>query len=251
MTDERADEPDDAALKAKIIREHFATQSDGVLTDDELARLVATYDNEINRATLPADVKWALRSYDQNHDGRIDQAELASLKKDLSVGRSAGYAHVLGVMVRYLAFTSDLGEAVRPVVATRLVRSMYGISWGYCGGDVIYNTWMAHKAGVDRSRLQEMTVERILFHSVASMALPAFTIHTTVKLCTPVLRNRFAASAPLVARFGPSFCGLCMVPFLPFMFDHSVEGALAWGFANYGPWANSHKDHAGHKFKET
>ena len=40
---------------------------------------------------------------------------------------------------RYLAFTSDFGEAVRPVVPPAVVNASYGIAGAYIVGDVAYN----------------------------------------------------------------------------------------------------------------
>jgi fission process protein 1 len=37
---------------------------------------------------------------------------------------------------RYLAFTSDVGEAFRPVTSKYFVRATYGISWAYVVTDV-------------------------------------------------------------------------------------------------------------------
>eukprot|EP00951_Prasinocladus_malaysianus_P022171 scaffold185170_cov44-Prasinocladus_malaysianus.AAC.2 len=43
---------------------------------------------------------------------------------------------------RYLAFTSDVGEAMRPVVSPRIVNASYAIAGGYMIGDVIYQGYM-------------------------------------------------------------------------------------------------------------
>jgi len=41
---------------------------------------------------------------------------------------------------RLIAYTSDIGESVRPVVPASVVRLAYGITWAYVGVDVVYNT---------------------------------------------------------------------------------------------------------------
>lgn len=48
---------------------------------------------------------------------------------------------------RYTAYTSDIGEAFRPVVAPWVVKSAYGISWMYLLGDVSYETYKAKVQG--------------------------------------------------------------------------------------------------------
>ena len=55
-----------------------------------------------------------------------------------SDARYLGYAARLRTAVRaahrYLAYTSDVGEAFRPVVPRWIVRSAYGVSWAYIAG---------------------------------------------------------------------------------------------------------------------
>jgi fission process protein 1 len=48
---------------------------------------------------------------------------------------------------RYLAYSSDVGEAFRPIVHPLLVRAAYGVSWAYVGLDVAYEGYKARKAG--------------------------------------------------------------------------------------------------------
>ena len=73
------------------------------------------------------------------------------------------------------------------------------------------------------TRLGLVTVKRAVFQGVASMALPAFTIHTAVKQAG----RRFAtAKNPAVKRWGPTLVGIGIVPFLPYLFDEPVSGGL-------------------------
>lgn len=56
---------------------------------------------------------------------------------------------------RYLAYTSDVGEAVRPIAHPAIVTAAYGISWAYLGLDVGYEGYKAHHAGeVNSSKTQ-------------------------------------------------------------------------------------------------
>ncbi|KAG8702038.1 hypothetical protein FRC08_003736 [Ceratobasidium sp. 394] len=64
--------------------------------------------------------------------------------------------------------------------------------------------------------------KRAVFQSVASMGLPALTIHTVVKQATKAFVN--VKNVRLKA-WGPTFTGLGIVPFLPYIFDHPVEHA--------------------------
>lgn len=69
--------------------------------------------------------------------------------------------------------------------------------------------------------------QRAVFQSVASMGLPAFTIHSLVKYSGKALAN--TKNVKLRA-YGPIGLGLAAVPALPFMFDKPVEHAVEFIF---------------------
>nr|VWP02612.1 3-isopropylmalate dehydrogenase (3-IPM-DH) (IMDH) (EC (Beta-IPM dehydrogenase) [Ganoderma boninense] len=130
---------------------------------------------------------------------------------------------------RYIAYTSDVGEAFRPVVHPAVVTAAYGISWLYLAGDVGYETYKAHRRGPNAleaahfsepTRLSLIAVKRSVFQSIASMALPAFTIHTAVKQAKKAFAN---VQNPRVRTWGPTATGLAIIPVLPFLFDEPVE----------------------------
>lgn len=117
---------------------------------------------------------------------------------------------------RYVAYTSDIGESFRPVAHPWLVRGAYGISWAYLIGDVSHEGYKAYcrnqkllhpspevvkqatgtKSNVTPDTVSAMSknvhipaiedwravmVQRAVFQSIASMGLPAFTIHSIVR----------------------------------------------------------------------
>lgn len=69
--------------------------------------------------------------------------------------------------------------------------------------------------------------QRAIFQGLASMGLPAFTIHSTVKYSGKALKNH---KNPKVRTWGPIGLGLAIVPFLPYIFDEPVEKAVEWTF---------------------
>ncbi|PWW74301.1 hypothetical protein C7212DRAFT_328995 [Tuber magnatum] len=69
--------------------------------------------------------------------------------------------------------------------------------------------------------------QRAVFQSLASMALPAFTIHSVVRYSGRALRNH---KNPKIRTWGPVGLGLAVVPALPYIFDHPVEQAVEWVF---------------------
>ncbi|GJD00365.1 hypothetical protein ColKHC_09190 [Colletotrichum higginsianum] len=155
---------------------------------------------------------------------------------------------------RYVAYTSDIGESFRPVAHPALVRSAYGISWLYILGDVSYEGYKAEDYGTAGCRIgcycpssevvpggkiaplddyRTVMIQRGIFQSIASMGLPAFTIHSVV-----LGRALKDVKNTKVRTWGPIGLGLAVVPFLPSLFDEPVENAVEWifhkGFETYG-----------------
>ncbi|KAJ4472200.1 mitochondrial 18 KDa protein-domain-containing protein [Lentinula aciculospora] len=135
----------------------------------------------------------------------------------------------LRASTRYIAYTSDIGEAFRPVVPPWIVTAAYGISWLYLTGDVGYETYKAHRkepTALEAANFSEPTrlaftaVQRATFQSIASMALPALTIHTAVNQAKKAFKN---VKNPRLKLWGPTATGLSLVPGLPYLFDHPVE----------------------------
>ena len=118
-----------------------------------------------------------------------------------------------------------MGEAARPVAHPRIVTASYAVSWLYCIADVTNAAVTAYSKESTRHETLDIIAEKSVFHIFASMALPAATIHTTVRLARPVFMKlgRFT-------RFGPSIAGLAVVPLLPFIWDKPVEHAIQWSF---------------------
>ncbi|KAI9892260.1 MAG: hypothetical protein M1814_001719 [Vezdaea aestivalis] len=176
--------------------------------------------------------------------------------------RYAAYASRIRTLLvassRYVAYTSDIGESFRPVAHPTLIKAAYGISWGYLGVDVANEGWKAFKKNQqvldpvgcalkaakgkeetpDTSNLKPgkvaaiddyraVMVERGIFQGLASMGLPAFTIHSIVRYSGRALRQ--AKSRPIRV-YGPIGLGLAAVPFLPFIFDEPVEEVVSWTF---------------------
>ncbi|RSH90344.1 hypothetical protein EHS25_001678 [Saitozyma podzolica] len=137
---------------------------------------------------------------------------------------------------RYTAYTSDVGEAFRPVVPPMVVTAAYGISWAYLIGDVSFTTYKSSQLGpspleaahmTEPTRLAMVAVKRSVFQGVASMALPAFTIHTAVRYAGKAVRN---STNVTLKRWGPTAVGISIVPALPYLFDEPVEKVVDIAF---------------------
>ncbi|KAK3294293.1 mitochondrial 18 KDa protein-domain-containing protein [Chaetomium fimeti] len=168
---------------------------------------------------------------------------------------------------RYVAYTSDIGESFRPVAHPWLVRGAYGVSWAYILGDVSYEGYKAylHNQRALNPRLELTTrqqkilgvenatppppaaaapalgagavaplddyrtvmLQRGIFQSLASMGLPAFTIHSVVRYSGRAMKD---VKNVRVRTWAPIGLGLAVVPFLPSIFDKPVENAVEWAF---------------------
>lgn len=78
-------------------------------------------------------------------------------------------------------------------------------------------------------------LQRGIFQSLASMGLPAFTIHSVVRYSGRAMKD---VKNKTIRTWGPIGLGLAVVPFLPTLFDKPVENAVEWvfhkGFEAYG-----------------
>lgn len=163
--------------------------------------------------------------------------EVERLHADVGAVRYVAYTALIARAARYLAFTSDVGEAFRPVVKPLIVRASYGVSWLYCLGDVAYETHKRSQEGMKGVDLVRFGTERATFQAVASMAIPAFMIHSQVKIVQRIT-NRFGVAQ----RWGPSVAGLALIPFLPVLLDRPAELAIEWTFHKLWP-VSHHKSH--------
>ncbi|EJP68064.1 Mitochondrial 18kDa protein [Beauveria bassiana ARSEF 2860] len=178
--------------------------------------------------------------------------------------RYAAYATRLRTIMlsahRYVAYTSDIGESFRPVAHPKVVRAAYGISWLYLIGDVSHEGYRAYIhnqrilnpqmeltphqqkiTGLPATVTEKLTpgvvppledyrtvmVQRGIFQAIASMGLPAFTIHSVVRYSRRALKNVKNAT---IRTWTPIGLGLAVVPFLPAMFDEPVERAVEYVF---------------------
>lgn len=79
-----------------------------------------------------------------------------------------------------------------------------------------------------------IVVERSIFQGLASILLPAITIHTIVDQSAKAIKKS-AASSPLLKRWGPSAVGLACLPLLPVVFDEPIEMGLEKVFKRVWP----------------
>jgi mitochondrial fission process protein 1 len=135
---------------------------------------------------------------------------------------------------RYVAYTSDIGESFRPIAHPYLVKGAYAVSWLYLIGDTTHEGYKAYRRNqrllhpsdnqhFDATSAAQMPAQkavpsatpihipaiedyravmaqRAVFQSIASMGLPAFTIHSIVRYSGRALKN---ATNTTIRTWGP------------------------------------------------
>ena len=143
---------------------------------------------------------------------------------------------------RLVAFTSEVGESLRPVVSRWAVGLAYGVSWLYVIIDVITRTLVELKRGNRVCRALRVMLFFSIFHSVVTMLIPAVLIHSAVNHTQHLLHA--ASLVPnLVSLWGPTAFGISLIPLLP-LFDPPMEKVLHNGFERVWPQAASDTDEA-------
>ncbi|KAK5117922.1 hypothetical protein LTR85_008696 [Meristemomyces frigidus] len=211
------------------------------------------FSKPVPRKTLPQELQDVINNeekwWDLFSQGKADDSTNSSVRY---VAYASRFRTILVSAHRYVAYTSDIGESFRPIAHPYMVRFAYGISWAYLVGDVSHEGYKAYmrnqatlhpQALIDLPAAQEhpqkpgrvapidhwstVMAQRALFQGVASMGLPAFTIHSIVRYSSKALKG---VKNQRIRTWGPIGLGLAAVPALPFLFDKPVEVATEWIF---------------------
>ena len=158
-------------------------------------------------------------------------------QNDEGVGRYSAYAMRLRTLLtsssRYIAYSSDVGEAFRPLTKPSVVRAAYAVSWAYIFSDVGYTCYKScegrnlHSSQTHRD-ISWIASRRLVFQllsryvretdavyccvrTLSPNLSAAVTIHSVVKYSAPVFaKSRFLR----VRSVGPTVAGLLTVPLL-------------------------------------
>ncbi len=145
---------------------------------------------------------------------------------------------------RPLAYASEVGESVRPITNPAFVRFLYGLSWGYVFIDTGVKTYAMKKHG--NEAMAFCCLDTSIFHTFASMALPAFTIHSIVKYSGKFFKKTIGAESKF-SKWLPVALGLGSIPFIIHPLDHFCEWAMDKTIRkSYGhkiPGLNGHNQH--------
>jgi fission process protein 1 len=142
---------------------------------------------------------------------------------------------------RPLAYTSEVGEAFRPLIYRSIVNTAYGISIGYVIGDTAFHIMKLRQKlqtdpKFDKLDQNEQTkliaingIDKAVWHSFASMVLPALSVHTIVKYSGKSylfgMNKLFPhiLNAVKFTRVGSVATGLLAIPFIIHPLDHATD----------------------------
>jgi fission process protein 1 len=131
---------------------------------------------------------------------------------------------------RYIAYSSDVGEAFRPLVSPTFVKASYGVAIAYIATDVGLSVYKEHNESLEKedynNRVGRAGVETLTFQLFASLLVPSLIIHTAVHQA----QNMAKKSTGNLARYGPTALGLAIIPTLPFTIDSPIEHFIEEGF---------------------
>jgi len=129
--------------------------------------------------------------------------------------------------IRYTAYSSDVGEAFRPVVPSWAVKGTYGLAVTYILGEIGVTTYKAQQQGEEPVRA---FAHAAVFQGIASLVLPMVVIHQTVHAAQAVTKR-----AGRFTRWGPTVAGLALIPALPYMIDEPCEHIIDSAFDKWWP----------------
>lgn len=122
----------------------------------------------------------------------------------------------------------DTGLLARVQDAAQNMTKTEGLKYGSAGTALTGGEVVAGRIPAIED-YRAVMAQRALFQAVASMGLPAFTIHSIVRYSGRALKD---AKNKTLGTWGPIGLGLAAVPFLPYVFDEPVEHATEWIFYN-------------------
>lgn len=137
---------------------------------------------------------------------------------------------------RWLAYVSEVGESLRPIIPRAAVNTGYAISGAYVLAETaLYGKRLyAEKDALMKTK----TIDRGIWHTFASMAFPALAVNRTVHTSKWVFKgmighldkkesglwktNLYHLRRPII-RFGPTLVAMSIIPFIIHPIDDAVD----------------------------
>ena len=136
--------------------------------------------------------------------------------------------------LRLTAFTSEVGESLRPLVQRSWVRLCYAVSWTYVLLDVLIRAADEMSLRGQTWRVVRTLLFFSVFHTLATMLLPAYLIHTAVHQTHQALHTQASRALQRHAMWAPTVVGLLLIPIMPLL-DEPMEHALELAFGRLWP----------------
>jgi len=120
--------------------------------------------------------------------------------------------------VRLLGYANEVGESFRALVHVNAVRFSYGIAFAYVFADTHDKT----KKETDQKRKVMAAADTLIWQTLASVAIPGFTINRLCALSLLLLSKSSRLSLP-VRKWTTTAIGLASIPFIVKPIDHGVD----------------------------
>jgi fission process protein 1 len=187
----------------------------------------------------------AAESKGQQDQPEEDEEEIATrhgLQRYAGFAATARMFLIKGIIKgkRYVAYSSDVGEAFRPILTPNMVRATYALAWTYVVGDVLYSGYLAHRGGASNKDVAITIAHAATFQTLASMLIPMFSIHTVVHQA-----EKICLKTGKFVKWGPSVAGLALFPLLP-LIDGPVEDLVDYVFDTMFPDRRKEPGHGHH-----
>eukprot|EP00959_Pyramimonas_sp_CCMP1952_P025097 526589-Pyramimonas_sp.AAC.1 len=150
-------------------------------------------------------------------------AYLARANKIFTVKAQIMFRHASSA-IRYAAYSSDVGEALRPVLSPRWVNATYGFAVSYVIGDISYHGYLESQRKGD---VTKAVAHATVFQLLASLVIPAVLIHQVVHVA-----HKGFHKLGRYTKWGPSIVGLSCIPLMP-LIDQPIEHAVDKAFDTY------------------
>ncbi|XGW35708.1 hypothetical protein V3C99_019138 [Haemonchus contortus] len=129
--------------------------------------------------------------------------------------------------IRYLGYANEIGEAFRSMLPVTAVRATYVVALGYASADALDKSQKAYKLYKNnpqkrRTQVAIAAADTFLWQSLASVAIPGFTINRICHFSAAILR-RVSRWSPPMQKWVVTAIGLSSIPFIIHPIDSAVE----------------------------
>ena len=176
----------------------------------------------------PKAVAAAIPAPKSTGDEEVNDLREGSARYIAYIGRAGRTLALQGSRyVRYVAYSSDVGESLRPIVNPKYVTALYGVTWLYVGYDVCSSGYRSYKHKDSNEIVARTMIHAFTFQSIASVAIPSLIIHQAVHVAQKMLAK--TAMSPRIQVYTAVAVGLGLIPAMPYIdepAEHAIEAAF-------------------------